>query len=218
LKLSLESGLRPFDLSLVSIMAAGNFAISLYVTPALTLFIPKVFVGALIMTPLNLFLSYTTWAITRKRIFTVYFFVYGLLTMPTIVWGNAPGLFKPVLGVMIGLSLDMLATKLRPKSVFTKYSVALIFPTIWWSLTGLMWLMAGLPVIQLFQGMLMSVSTLSPLVAQGFASTFIAIALMTVPSSIIATHTAVSMSNRLRRVITIPSANTMEEIIDVRDK
>ena len=218
MKLSLESGLRPFDLSLVSIMAAGNFAISLYVTPALTLFIPKVFVGALIMTPLNLFLSYTTWAITRKRIFTVYFFVYGLLTMPTIVWGNAPGLFKPILGVMIGLSLDMLATKLRPESVFAKYSVALMFPMIWWSLTGLMWLMAGLPVIQLLQGMLMSVSILSPLVAQGFASTFIAIALLTVPSSIIATHTAVSMSNRLRRVITIPSANTMEEIIDVRDK
>jgi len=138
--------------------------------------------------------------------------------MPTIVWGNAPGLFKPVLGVMIGLSLDILATKLQPKGIFTKYLVALAFPMIWWSFTGLMWLMDGLPVIQLFQVMLMSVSALSPLVAQGFASTFMAIALMTIPSSIIATHTAVSLSNRLGRVITIPSVNKMEEIVDVQDK
>jgi hypothetical protein len=116
---------------------------------------------------------------------------------------------------MIGLSLDIFATKLQPKSMFTKYSVALVFPMIWWSFTGLMWLMAGLPVIQLFQGMMMSVSALNPLVTQGFASTFMAIALMTIPSSIIATHSAVSLSNRLGRVITIPSINKMEEIVDV---
>lgn len=218
MKPSLISRLRPFDLALVSIMAAGNFAISLYVAPALTLLIPKVFVGALIMTPLNIFLSYVTWAITNKRIFTMYFFVYGLLTMPTTVWGNAPGLFKPILGVMIGLSLDMLAAKLQPESRFSKYAVAVLFPVIWWSLTGLMWLMAGLPVIQLFQGMLMSVPALGTLAAQGFALTFISIALMTMPSSIFATHGAVSLSNRLARIITLPSTSTTEEIAHVRNK
>jgi hypothetical protein len=217
LKLSPKSGLRPFDLALVSIMAAGNFAISLYVTPALMLLVPKVFVGALIMTPLNLFLSYTTWAITRKRIFTMYFFVYGLLTMPTIIWGNAPGLFKPILGVAIGLALDILATKLRPQSGFSKSIVAVVFPMIWWSLTGLMWLVAGLPVVQVFQAMLIGTPVLGPIVAQGFAPTFLTIALMTVPSSIVATHASVSLSKRLERIITIPQTKAMEERVYARN-
>jgi hypothetical protein len=119
---------------------------------------------------------------------------------------------------MIGLSLDMLATKLQPESGFSKYAVAVLFPVIWWSLTGLMWLMAGLPVIQLFQGMLMSVPALGALAAQGFTLTFISIALMTMPSSIIATHGAVSLSNRLARIITLPSTSRTEEIVHVRNK
>ena len=217
MRLSLESRRKPFDLALVSIMAAGNFAISLYVTPVLTLLVPKVFVGAMIMTPLNLFLSYTTWLLTRKRIFTMYFFVYGLLTMPTIVWGNAPGLFKPILGVAIGLSLDVLVTKLQPQNGFSKLIVAVVFPMIWWSLTGLMWLTAGLPVVQLFRGMLIGLPLLGSLVAQGFVLTFLTIALMTVPSSIVATYASVSLSKRLKRIITIPQTKAMEEEIYARN-
>jgi len=147
----------------------------------------------------------------------MYFFVYGLLTMPTIIWGNALGLFKPILGVAIGLSLDVLATKLRPKSGFSKSIVAVVFPVIWWSLTGLMWLMAGLPVVQVFQAMLIGIPVLGPIVAQGFAPTFLTIALMTVPSSIVATRASVSLSKRLERIITIPQTKAMEERVYARN-
>lgn len=183
-----RTGLRPFDLSLTSIMAAGNFAISLYVAPVLTLLIPKVFVGALLMTPLNLFLAYIVWAITRKRIFSLYFLTYGLLTIPTTIWGNTPGIFKPLLGIAIGLSLDLLALKLNPYKKVARLVMALLFPVVWWGLTGGMWELAGLPIVQIFQTMLTSVPALRMIASQGFFATFAAIALMTMPSSIVATY------------------------------
>jgi len=206
-------GLGPFDLSLTSIMAAGNFAVSLYVAPLLTLVIPKVFVGALLMTPLNLFLAYVVWAMTRKRIFSLYFLIYGLLTMPTTVWGSTPGIFKPLLGMAIGLSLDLLALKLQPLTKAAKFTMAIVFPVIWWSLTGGMWMLAGLPIVQIFQAMLMSLPALRPIASQGFIATFATIALMTMPSSVIATHGAVSLSKRAGQMVTIPQVMTVKEEI-----
>ncbi len=204
--------LKPFDLSLVAIMAAANFVVSFYVTPTLTLLIPKVFVGAFLMTPLNLFLAYSTWAVTRKRIFTLYFLVYGLLTMPTTIWGNTPGIFKPLLGGAIGLSLDIMTLKLRPQSKISELILSIIFPLVWWGFTGGMWVAAGLPVVQFFQGMMMGVPILSPIMSQGFVATFASIAVMTMPSSAVATHSAVALSKQLGRIVTIPRVKTMEEV------
>jgi hypothetical protein len=177
------------------------------------LVIPKVFVGALLMTPLNLFLAYIVWAITRKRIFGLYFFIYGLLTMPTTVWGNTPGIFKPILGVAIGLSLDFLALSLEPHDRAARLLMAMLFPVVWWSLTGGMWVLAGLPIVQMFQAMLMGVPDLKPIASQGFVATFATIALMTMPSSVVATYGAVSLSKRVGRIVSIPVDKMVKEEI-----
>jgi len=177
----------------------------------LKLIIPHVFLGVFLMVPLDLFLAYTVWAITRKRIFSLYFFIFGLLTMPTTVWGNTPGIFKPLLGIAIGLSLDVIVFKLQPYSKTAKLAIALLFPVIWWSLTGGMWMLAGLPIVQLFRTMLMSVPALEPIAAQGFVATFATIALMTMPSSVVATYSAVSLSKRVGRIVTIPPVRMVKE-------
>jgi hypothetical protein len=107
--------LKPFDLALTAIMAATNFVICATVAPALKVVIPQVFLGAFVMVPLDLFFAYTTWAITRKNIFILYFLIFGLLTVPTTIWGNTPGIFKPFLGLAIGLLLDLLIIRLKLK-------------------------------------------------------------------------------------------------------
>jgi len=179
----------------------------------LKLIIPHVFLGVFLMVPLDLFLAYTVWAITRKRIFSLYFLVYGLLTMPTTIWGNTPGIFKPLLGIVIGLCLDLIAFRLQPDSRMVKTVMAVLFPVVYWSLTGAMWVLAGLPIVTIFQGMLMSVPALRPIAAQGFFATFIMIALMTMPSSVVATYGAVSLSKNVGRIVTIPQARTAKEEI-----
>jgi len=204
-------GFRTFDLSLTSIMAAGNFAVSLYVAPALTFVIPKVFVGALLMTPLNLFLVYVVWAVTRRRNFGLYFFIYGLLAMPTTIWGNTPGIFKPLLGIAIGLSLDLVASKLQPHTKTAEFTMAIVFPVVWWGLTGAVWMLAGLPIVQMFQTMLMGVPALKPIASQGFVATFATIALMTMPSSAVATWGAFSLSKRVGQIVMIPSDRMVKE-------
>lgn len=196
--------LSPFDLILTTIIVAGNFIVSLYIAPALMLFIPQVFVGAFLMVPLNLFLACLVWGITQKRIFSLYFFTYGLLTMPTTIWGNTPGIFKPFLGIAIGLSLDLLALKLRFQNRMAKYLMAVVFPLIWWFWTSIIWILAGLPIVQLFQSMLIVIPILRPIVSQGFIATFTILAFMTMPSSLVAIYASVSLLNRVKKVIITP--------------
>jgi len=198
--------LRAFDLALSSVVASANFAVSLYMGPTLSLLVPHVFVGALLMVPLNLCLSYFVWVTLGKRIFTLYFFVYGALAMPTAVWGSTPGFFKPLMGLLIGISLDLLATRLDPGSRASKWLMAFIFPSFWWTWTGGIWMIAGLPIVPLFQAMLGSVPALRPIVEQGFAATFVAIGALTVPSSIAATHFAASASERIKKAISLPAS------------
>jgi len=206
-----RTGLGAFDISLTSITSAANFAVSLYVAPIMTAFIPHVFVGAILMTPLNLFLAYTVWAIARKKVFTMYFLVYGLLSMPTTIWGSTPGIFKPVLGLAIGLTLDTIASRLQPCSRGARIAMAILFPVVWWTLTGGMWTLAGLPIVQMFQGMLMAVPALWPIAEKGFIATFTTIAIMTMPSSMVAAYSAVSLSKRIGKIVAIPQTMTIEE-------
>jgi hypothetical protein len=196
--------LRPFDLALTAIVAALNFAISLTVAPTLNLFIPHVFTGALLMVPLNLLLSYTVWATTRKPTFTLYFVTYGLLTMPTTVWGSTPGVFKPFMGAAIGLTLDLVASRLKPGTRTASLVMAPIFSLVWWVWTGAIWSLAGLPIVQLFQAMLAAVPALKPITQQGFAATFLTIAAMTTPTALAAAYAATKLTERIRRDLHTP--------------
>lgn len=200
----MKLGLRPFDLALTAVVAALNFAVSLTVAPTLNLFIPHVFTGALLMVPLNLLLSYTVWATTRRPTFTLYFVTYGLLTMPTTVWGSTPGVFKPFMGAAIGITLDLVATRLKPGSRTANLTMAPIFSLVWWAWTGAIWTLAGLPIAQIFQAMLAAVPALRPVTQQGFAATFTAIAAMTTPSALAATHAAAKLTDRIRRDLHTP--------------
>ncbi len=195
--------LKPFDLALTAIMAATNFVICATVAPALKVVIPQVFLGALIMDPMDLFFAYTTWAITRKNIFVLYFLIFGLLTVPTTIWGNTPGIFKPFLGLAIGLLLDLLIMRLNPQTRLAKVTLAVVFPCIFWSLTAIVWSIAGLPIVQIFQTMVTSAPFLNSIVPAGFISTFLTLALLTMPSSFVAITAAVSTSKRVEKIVPV---------------
>jgi hypothetical protein len=196
--------LSPFDLALVGIMAATNFAISFSVAPALKAIIPQVFLGAFLMVPLDIFLAYIVWTVTRKSMFTVYFLIYGLLTAPTTIWGNMPGLFKPFLGLAIGLSLDLLTLKFNPVDKITRYLMGVVFPIVYWSWTAFVWMVAGLPIVQMFQMMIQTTPILNSIVPSGFIATFATLSLLTLPSSIIAVNFAVSLSKRVEKIVPVP--------------
>jgi hypothetical protein len=193
--------LKPFDLALTALMSSLNFVISILLAPALKAIIPQVFLGAFLMVPLDIFLAYIVWAVTRKNIFTLYFFIYGLLTAPTTIWGNMPGLFKPFLGLTIGLSLDLLTLKFNPLSKISRYLMGTLFPIIYWCWTALIWLAAGLPIVQLFQVMIHSTPVLNTIIPSGFIATFATLSLLTVPSSIIGVNFAVSVSKKVEKFI-----------------
>ncbi|MBM3291222.1 hypothetical protein FJY84_00925 [Candidatus Bathyarchaeota archaeon] len=200
-----KNGYKSFDIALISIFVSLNFMVSLYIAPTLNLVIPHVFVGAILMVPFNLFLSYLAWAITTKKIFTLYFLLYGILTMPTTIWGSTPGLFKPILGLLIGLTLDLLTLKSNPNKKTTKTLFGIIFPTIWWLLSGLIWQISGLPINQIFQNMLSSISFLKPFTQQSILITFIIIIILTIPSSIISTRLATILSERIEKDLNLPN-------------
>jgi len=195
---------RPFDLALIAIMSALNFVISIVFAPALKVIIPHVFLGAFLMVPLDIFLSYMVWVVTRKSGFTLYFLIYGLLTAPTTIWGNMPGLFKPFLGIAIGLSLDLLTLKFNPLSKISRYLMGIVFPVVYWSWTAFVWMVAGLPIVQLFQTMIQSTPILNSIVPSGFIATFATLSLLTIPSSIIGVNFAVSLSKRVEKFVPIP--------------
>ncbi|MCW4009408.1 MAG: hypothetical protein NWF05_02155 [Candidatus Bathyarchaeota archaeon] len=195
--------LRPFDLALIGIMSATNFVISLSVAPALKAIIPHVFLGAFLMVPLDIFLAYLVWAVTHKNIFTLYFLIYGLLTAPTTIWGNMPGLFKPFLGIAIGLSLDLLTLKFNPQHKSARYLMGTVFPVVYWSWTAFVWMIAGLPIVQLFQMMMQTTPILNSIIPSGFIATFAALAFLTIPSSVIAVNLAVSLSKRVKKIVPV---------------
>jgi hypothetical protein len=194
---------RPFDLALTSILATVNFILSVTLAPALKLVVPHAFLGAFIMVPLDLFVSYICWEVTHKNIFCLYFFIYGLLTIPTTIWGSTPGIFKPILGIAIGLALDGLTLRLNPQTKITRLMFAVIFPIIYWSLTATVWTIAGLPIVQIFQKMMMSAPILNSIIPSGFVSTFTVLTLLTIPSSIVAVNIAVSTSKRVKKIVPI---------------
>jgi hypothetical protein len=202
--------LSPFALALTAMMAATNFAISISIAPTLTLLIPHAFVGAFLMVPLDLFLAYIVWALTRKPVFTLYFLVYGLLTMPTTIWGSTPGLFKPFLGILIGLSLDLLTLKLKPQGRFAQGMLAIVFPVIFWCWTALVWQVAGLPIVQIFQTMIKTAPVLSSIVPSGFIATFVTLALLTMPSSFVAVSIAVSLTKRVEKIVPASAKETSQ--------
>jgi hypothetical protein len=193
--------LKPFDLALIGIMAAVNFVISMVLAPTLKVIIPQVFLGAFLMVPLDIFIAYLVWAITQKSVFTLYFFIYGSLTAPTTIWGNMPGLFKPFLGLAIGLSLDLLTLRFNPFTRISKYLMGALFPVVYWCWTALFWVISGLPIVQLFQLMISSTPLLNSIVPSGFAATFITLSLLTIPSSVIGINIAVSLSKRVEKIV-----------------
>ncbi len=198
--------LRPFDLALIAIMSAMNFVISIVFAPALKVIIPQVFLGAFLMVPLDIFFAYIVWAVTRKSVFTLYFFIYGLLTVPTTIWGNMPGLFKPFLGIAIGLSLDLLTLRFNPLNRVSRYLMGSIFPIVYWCWTAFVWTIAGLPIVQLFQTMIRSAPFLGFIIPSGFIATFATLSLLTIPSSIIGVNIAVSLSKRVENFVPPPTA------------
>jgi hypothetical protein len=161
------------------------------------------FLGVFLMVPLDIFLAYIVWAVTRKSVFTLYFLIYGLLTAPTTIWGNMPGLFKPFLGIAIGLSLDLLTLKFNPLNKFVRYLMGVVFPVIYWGWTAFVWLVAGLPIVQLIQMMIQTTPVLSSIVPAGFIATFGTLALLTIPSSVIGVNLAVSISKRVEKIVPV---------------
>jgi hypothetical protein len=212
MKSRLQDLLRPtpFALVLIAIMAATNFAISISIAPALSVFVPHAFLGAFLMVPIDLLMVYIVWTLTSKPVFTLYFLVYGLLTMPTTIWGSTPGLFKPFLGILIGLSLDLLTLKLKPHRRLTQSIIPVVFPVIFWCWTALVWQMAGLPIVQIFQMMITTAPVLGSIVPAGFIATFITLALLTMPSSFVAVTVAVSLSKRVEKIIPASTKETLQ--------
>jgi hypothetical protein len=109
-------------------MSTTNFAISFVLAPVLKTIVPQVFLGAFVMVPLDLFLAYIVWAVTKKPVFTLYFLTYGLLTCQPPFGETRRVFFKPFLGLAIGLMMDLVTLKLRPQVSLSKFVVALVFP------------------------------------------------------------------------------------------
>jgi hypothetical protein len=135
------------ELIFVSFMAALNVIFDLFLSPVLIMLLGHIIAGILIMVPLNfVFISLTKQLIDKFGTLLLYMAVFSAISVPTTFYGATPGLYKLLVGVVVGLLLDcMFAIK---KPVFLKIVIGGIFGAIlWWMGSFLIWTLLKFPYI-----------------------------------------------------------------------
>lgn len=165
----------------VALMAAFNVVFDMVVSPSLIAIFTHVITGVLIMVPINfLFMSITKRVVEQFGSLTLYLAIFSTLAIPTSLFGGVAGVYKIVVGVAIGLLLDL---AFLPKNLIVKLLTGSILGAIfWWIATYSVWQAFGLPFVTAFSNVVknssIDISALVALPVTGFGWEFFKFALI----------------------------------------
>lgn len=126
------------ELILIALMSAANVGFDVVVSPALIAIFSHIVTGMLLMVPVNfVFMVLTKLMVKKYGSLTLYLVIFGLLSIPTTLFGGQPGIYKVLIGLALGLLLDFayIPTKLPIKLVVGSILGAII----WWIITFSIW-------------------------------------------------------------------------------
>jgi hypothetical protein len=132
----------------IALMAALNFVLDIVVSPGLKAVFTHVIAGIFLMVPINfLFLSLTKSMVRQFGTLTLYLTVFATMSIPTTMFG-APGVYKILVGLAIGLCLDIV---FLPKKPVLFIAIGGIGGAIaWWFATYSVWQAFGFPFVKAF--------------------------------------------------------------------
>lgn len=165
----------------VALMAAFNMVFDTVVSPSLIAIFTHVITGVLIMVPINfLFMSITKRMVDKFGTLTLYLAIFSTLAIPTSLFGGVAGAYKIVVGVAIGLLLDL---AFLPKKPIIKLLTGSILGAIfWWVATYTVWQAFSLPFVTAFSNVVrnskIDITALVALPITGFGVEFYKFALV----------------------------------------
>lgn len=154
---------KPFTFSsaeivFIALMSAANVGFDIIVSPGLILLFSHIIAGIFIMVPVNfLFMSITRLLVNKYGTLTFYLTIFGLISIPTTLFGGVAGPYKILVGLAIGIGLDAL---FLPKSPWLKIILGSIGGSIiWWVMTFTIWQAFNFPFVTAFSNLVNSTSS-----------------------------------------------------------
>ncbi|NMC07426.1 MAG: hypothetical protein GYA24_19580 [Candidatus Lokiarchaeota archaeon] len=137
----------------LGIMASLNVVVDLLASTILKFFLPHAIAGIFVMVPVNFMLmSIARLVVDKAGTLAIYLTTFGVLSIPTPLFGGIAGPYKIVVGLAIGLLLDAtLVGKWAMKARLVMFG--LVGAVAWWVATYTIWQLFGLPFVTAFSNM-----------------------------------------------------------------
>ncbi|MBY9005818.1 MAG: hypothetical protein KGD63_03585 [Candidatus Lokiarchaeota archaeon] len=145
------------EIIFISLASITNFILDLVVSPILKLALTHIIAGLFIMVPLNFLILYLTRNVVDKYgTCTLYLTIFGLISIPTPLFGGIAGPYKILVGFCVGVLLDLVffVKKNIPRIIF----IGIIGSIIWWTITFSIWELFDLPFVTAFSNLLNATS------------------------------------------------------------
>lgn len=169
----------PFTLAqviFIALMSVLNVVFDLVVSPGIIAIFTHIIAGIFIMVPVNfIFISITRNLVPRFGTLTLYLAVFGTIAIPTTLFGGIPGPYKILVGVAIGLCLDLIF--LPRNAIVRVFTGGLLGGICWWFATYTIWQAFGFPFVRAFsllvKNSIFNIPTLMTLPIMGFGWDFV---------------------------------------------
>jgi hypothetical protein len=189
----------------IALMSGANVVLSLLVSPIFKALFTHVIAGVFIMVPINfIFFVITKNLVNKFGTLGLYFLIYGVLAIPTPLFGGVAGVYKVVVGVAIGLVLDVLF--LPKNKIVRMITVAFGGSLFWWTVVYSIWQLFDLPFVTAFSNLMNGTFDLSAIITipiTGFGVDFFLFAficgLFSAGPDFIATILADMTSNKIKK-------------------
>ena len=134
-------------------MSAANVGIDLLLSPAFIAIFSHIVAGVLIMLPINfLFITLTKYIVNDWfGTSTIYMLIFGIIAAPTSFFGAIPGLYKILVGLVIGILLDFVFL-IRIPSIRPIF-VGILGSTVWWIASFMVWTLFQFPYVTGFSNL-----------------------------------------------------------------
>ncbi|MCK5342787.1 MAG: hypothetical protein KAR20_05255, partial [Candidatus Heimdallarchaeota archaeon] len=134
-----------------------NVGFSLILSPPLKILLGHIIAGIFIMVPVNfVFITFIKLLVGKFGVITLYMTIFSILTIPTTMFGGVAGIYKLIIGLIIGMSLDL---AFLPKKIPIKLSLGTFLGAIlWWICLFTVWQLFRLPFVTAFSNLVNSAS------------------------------------------------------------
>ncbi len=150
---SKEKNFRLPEVIFISLASITNFILDLLISPILKIILTHIIAGLFIMVPLNFLLLYLTRNIVDKKgTCTLYLTIFGLISIPSPLFGGVAGPYKILVGFCIGITLDLVF--IIRKNILRIICIGIIGSIVWWIITFSIWELFNLPFVTAFSNLL----------------------------------------------------------------